>query len=204
MKTLLFLLTMTALLGLGYFLVKKVDKFVAEGGVRPYNRGGSKKEGKDIGMNIVFLLRPKATVAFLYNGSTIRQGLEKMRVHGYTAIPVISKEGAYVGTVSEGDFLWHMMDQSSFEWKAQEAFRVDDIIRKGWNPAVKIDATMDDLLLRVTEQNFVPVVDDRNAFMGIITRKDVIKYFYEKERTEESLEENGKEKAAFFRQGARP
>jgi len=27
------------------------------------------------------------------------------------------------------------------------------------------------------DQNFVPVVDDRNVFSGIITRKDVIQYF---------------------------
>ena len=64
-------------------------------------------------MNIIFLLRPKATVAFLYDDSTIRQGLEKMRAHGYTAIPVITREGRYIGTVSEGDFLWHMVDTGS-------------------------------------------------------------------------------------------
>ena len=45
---------------------------------------------------------------------------------------------------------------------------------------VKIDETMDELLLRVMDQNFVPVVEDRTRFMGIITRKDVIKYYYDK------------------------
>ena len=45
---------------------------------------------------------------------------------------------------------------------------------------VKIDETMDELLLRVMDQNFVPVVDDRMRFMGIITRKDIIKYYYDK------------------------
>ena len=135
-------------------------------------------------MNIIFLLKPKATVAYLYSGSTLRKGLEKMKVHGYTAIPVITREGIYAGTVSEGDFLWHMISHENFDMKAQEEYQIEDIIRKGWNPAVKITATMDDLFLRVTEQNFVPVVDDRNAFMGIITRKDVIKYYYDQARGE--------------------
>lgn len=129
--------------------------------------------------SIVFLLTVKAYVAYLDDNSTLRQGLEKMRYHGYSAMPVVSHEGTYVGTVSEGDFLWHMLDSGLYEMKSQEEYYIKDILRKGWNPAVKIDTTLDELLLRVMEQNFVPVVDDRNMFMGIITRKDIIKYYYD-------------------------
>ena len=132
----------------------------------------------DKGKNILLLLTPKAMVAFLYDHCSLRQGLEKMRFHGYTAIPVISKDGTYIGTVSEGDFLWHLVDSGVYTMKLQEEYSILDIIRSGWNPAVKIDTTMDELLLRVMEQNFVPVVDDREKFMGIITRKDVIKYYH--------------------------
>jgi CBS-domain-containing membrane protein len=128
--------------------------------------------------SIVFLLTVKASVAFLSDRCTLRQGLEKMRYHGYTAMPVIAKDGTYVGTVSEGDFLWHMLDSSRYTMKLQEEYSISDILRNGWNPAVKIDTTMDELLLRVMDQNFVPVIDDRGKFMGIITRKDVIKYYY--------------------------
>lgn len=128
-------------------------------------------------MNIVFLLRPKSELAFLYDDFTIRQGLEKCRSHGYTAIPVINRDGKYMGTISEGDFLWAMLDKSSTELKELEKMPLKEIIRKDFNPAVKIDETMDDLLKQVLDQNFVPVVDDRNTFMGIITRKAVINYF---------------------------
>ena len=64
-------------------------------------------------MNIAYFLLPKARVAHVYDDNTFRQGLEKMRHHGYTAIPVISRTGQYVGTVSEGDFLWCLLDQGS-------------------------------------------------------------------------------------------
>ncbi len=131
-------------------------------------------------MNIPLLLQQKSTLAYLYDFNTIRQGLEKMKAHGYTAIPVLAKDGSYVGTVSEGDFLWHMINQDSGVLKEQEEYEISRIIRKNWNPAVRISATMDELLLRVMEQNFVPVVDDRNFFMGIITRKAVLEYFYQK------------------------
>jgi CBS domain-containing protein len=132
------------------------------------------------GKNIIFLLTPKASVAFLQDHCSLRQGLEKMKYHGYTAIPVIAEDGTYVGTVSEGDFLWHMLDHDNgvHTMKLQEEYSISDILRSGWNPAVKIDTTMGALLLRVMDQNFVPVIDDRNKFMGIITRKDVIKYYY--------------------------
>ena len=51
-------------------------------------------------MNIAYFLLPKSRIAYLYDDFTIRQGLEKMRNRGYTAIPVITRDGRYVGTVS--------------------------------------------------------------------------------------------------------
>ena len=39
---------------------------------------------------------------------------------------------------------------------------------------------IEELLMRAMNQNFIPVVDDRNLFIGIVTRKDVIKHFYER------------------------
>ncbi|WP_288184447.1 CBS domain-containing protein [uncultured Sporomusa sp.] len=108
----------------------------------------------DKGKNILFLLTPKAMVAFLYDHCSLRQGLEKMRFHGYTAIPVISKDGTYIGTVSEGDFLWHLVDSGVYTMKLQEEYSILDIIRSGWNPTIKIDTTMDELLLRVMDQNW--------------------------------------------------
>lgn len=129
-------------------------------------------------MNVIMLLKHKDTVKFIYENNTLRQGLEKMRAHGYTAIPVISEDGKYVGTVSEGDFLWHIIDrQKSGSMKEQEAYYVRDIIRKDFTPAVKIDVAMDELLNRAMSQNFIPVTDDRGTFIGIVTRQDIIKYF---------------------------
>lgn len=131
-------------------------------------------------MNIAQLLNPKSMVAYLYEDNTVRQALETMKDHGYTALPVINREGKYVGSVSEGDFLWHILNCKEGTMKDQERFQVKDIIRKHFNPAVRIDTGMETLLQQVMNQNFVPVVDDRNSFIGIVTRKDVIQYFVNK------------------------
>ncbi len=128
-------------------------------------------------MNVLMLLKPKDTVHYIYDYSTLRQGLEKMRAHSYTALPVINLEGKYVGTVSEGDFLYYILERHESGMKSQEKHNIRDILRRGFNPAVRIDVTMEELLERAQNQNFVPVTDDLGTFIGIVTRQDIIKQF---------------------------
>ena len=134
-------------------------------------------------MNIAYFLLPKSTVAYLYDDYTFRQGLEKMRYHGYTAIPVITREGQYAGTVSEGDFLWRLLSQEDtrrpLSMKELEALRIRDILNRDAYPPVRITVTMEELVNSAMQQNFIPVVDDLGNFTGIVTRKDIIRYFSE-------------------------
>ena len=132
-------------------------------------------------MNVLMLLKPKETVKYIYDTNTLRQGLEKMRVHRYTAIPVISEDGKYVGTVSEGDFLYYIIDFRNSAIKEKEKHRVSDILRRDFNPAVRIDVSMEELLNRALGQNFVPVTDDLGTFIGIVTRQDILRYFINKD-----------------------
>ena len=41
---------------------------------------------------------------------------------------------------------------------------------------------MEELFEKITNQNFVPVTDDRGIFIGIITRKDIITYLSAKKK----------------------
>lgn len=131
-------------------------------------------------MNIAFFLKPKISVAYLYSDFTVRQALEKMRHYGYTAIPVINREGKYVGTVSEGDFLWFFLERfrndENVDRKYIEEVQLRKIIRDNVYNPVKITADMNELLNIAMGQNFVPVVDDLGSFIGIVTRRDIMKY----------------------------
>lgn len=122
-------------------------------------------------MNIISLLIPKENSAFIYDNYTVRQGLEDMKVHGYTAIPVLSRDGLYVGTVSEGDFLWNILDGNAEE---TDSMLISEIIRPEFNPSANIYTTMDELLKRSVQQSFIPVTDDRGYFIGIVTRQKII------------------------------
>lgn len=123
--------------------------------------------------NILKLLTPKDKVSFIELDMTVRQGLEKMRAHGFSAIPVLKKNGTYYGVVSEGDFLWDILDDNVVTVQELENKKIKDIIRKKV-PSCKIDVSYDELLKIITNYNFVPIVDDRNVLMGIITRKSII------------------------------
>ncbi|MBE6680167.1 MAG: CBS domain-containing protein [Ruminococcaceae bacterium] len=130
-------------------------------------------------MNILFFLRPKSGVTYLTLGNSLRQGLEKMRNSGYTEIPVVDKDGTYAGTVSQGDFLWKILDENFTDMQMAEHTPIDNLVSKR-NAAVSINTTMEDLLSKAIDQNFVPVVDDFGAFVGMVTRKAIIKYFADK------------------------
>ena len=125
-------------------------------------------------MNIISLLIPKEISAFVYDDCTLRQGLEKMRAHGYTAIPVLTREGKYVGTVSEGDFLWNILDAQNNSIRDKEKLCIADIIRKDFNPSVNVYISMEELLRCSVNQSFIPVVDDRDYYIGIVTRQKII------------------------------
>lgn len=126
--------------------------------------------------NILTIITPKTSVAYLNDNMTIRQGLEKLRAHGYSAVPVIKEDGTYYGVVSEGDFLWKLIDDNNFDTKSLEELKVNNIINRKV-PACKIDTSIEDLISFVSEYNFVPIIDDRNILMGIITRKSIINYY---------------------------
>ena len=136
-------------------------------------------------MNILFFLTPKSEVAYISEEDTLRQALEKMEYHKYSAIPIISRTGRYIGTLTEGDLLWGIKNQYHLDLKGAEKIPITAIKRRLDNRPVKADADMEDLIGKALNQNFVPVLDDQKCFIGIITRKDIIQYFYKKSQQPE-------------------
>ena len=130
--------------------------------------------------NILFFLTPKALCAFLLDDYTIRQALEKMETAHYAALPILNRQGAYMGTLTEGDVLWAMKNMCNMDLYKAETHRIMEISRKRDNIPVRVTTSMSDLIDRASTQNFVPVVDDKDAFIGIVTRRSIINYCREK------------------------
>ena len=131
-------------------------------------------------MNILFFLTPKSEVAHIYEDDTVRQALDKMEGFRYSTIPLLSKDGRYAGTITEGDLLWGLKKLNILNLKGAEDIAITKIARRADYRPVSADSNMEDLMEKAMDQNFVPVIDDQQNFIGIITRKDIIGYCYEK------------------------
>ena len=114
--------------------------------------------------------------AYLYDDYTVRQALEKMESAKYSALPILNRRGEYRGTLTEGDLLWALKNVCYMDMRQAEAHRIMEIYRRRDNVPVRVTTSMHDLVERASSQNFVPVVDDKDAFIGIITRRAIINY----------------------------
>jgi CBS domain-containing protein len=122
--------------------------------------------------NIAFLITPKNEVVWVSASGTLGEAIERMKPNGFAAVPLLDEDGGYVGTLTEGDILWYLLDGPERK-RACEA-SVLDVLRRTNNRAVHINAKLETLVLRAAEQNFVPVLDDREVFIGIVRRKSII------------------------------
>ena len=114
--------------------------------------------------------------AFVYDDYTVRQALEKMEVSGYAALPILNRHGEYRGTLTEGDLLWALKNMCYMDMRQAEARRIMEISRRKDHVPVPVNTSMQDLVQRASTQNFVPVVDDKDTFIGIVTRSAIVKY----------------------------
>ncbi|MBY0759089.1 MULTISPECIES: CBS domain-containing protein [Sellimonas] len=127
-------------------------------------------------MNILFFLKPKADLAYIYDYHTVRQAMEIMEHYKYSCVPILNRDGKYLGTITEGDLLWGLKKNGITNMRQIESTAVMKIQRRFDYKPVSIESDMEDLVKRSMEQNFVPVEDDDHNFIGIVTRRDIIGY----------------------------
>ena len=127
-------------------------------------------------MNILRFIIPKSSVEYIYDTNTVRQALEKMRYHHYVAIPVLNSEGVYVGTLRNDDIFKYFRDNKSFDARAAEHDLVTKILDTDYAKPLFHNAPLNELFEMAKEHNFVPVVDDRSCFIGLILRRDVLNF----------------------------
>lgn len=128
-------------------------------------------------MNVAFFLIPKKDIIYLKENATMRQALERMEYHSYSAVPLITSDGKYAGTITEGDLLWKLKNTPGLTFQNTQEICLSEVEQHVQNSPVTVDAQMEDLISRAVEQNFVPVVDDQQIFIGIVRRREMIGYY---------------------------
>ena len=124
--------------------------------------------------SIISILTPKKMTYYMDEHSTIRQALEKFDAHRFTVVPLIDAEGKFAGTLSEGDLLRYIKHHADFNLSVAESVRISEIEHYRPYQSLRIDASFEELFELSQLQNFIPLVDDKNVFIGIIKRRDVI------------------------------
>lgn len=130
-------------------------------------------------MNVLFFLLPKGSVAYIEEDYSLRQTLEKMQYHHYSAVPLLSKSGKYIATISEGDLLYYIKDHQ-LDFDDLEKINIRNIKPDRDIKSISINNDMDSLISLITLQNFVPVNDDLGNFIGIVRRSSIINYLVSK------------------------
>lgn len=129
-------------------------------------------------MNILSYLTPKSATFFLDNNATVRQALEKFDIHKFSIVPLIDENGKFVSTISEGDLLRFIKSNCNFDIKMAENTRISAIEKYRPYKALKISTPKEEIIRLSLEQNFVPIIDDRGAYIGIIKRKTIIDHLF--------------------------
>ena len=99
-------------------------------------------------MNIMFFLKPKSDLAFIYDYHTLRQALEIMEYHKYSCVPILNKEGKYVGSITEGDLLWSLKELDLFNIKEAESISIMESRRRVDYEYVTSDSNIENLIFR--------------------------------------------------------
>lgn len=126
-------------------------------------------------MNIFQILTPKEDTAYMKETMKIPEAMDHFRACRFSSVPVIREDGTYAGVVSEGDFLWSYIDGRDVN-ETGEPNTLASILHLTRGEPVTIDRAVLDVIQMAMEQNFVPIVDDRNMYIGIVTRKSIIQY----------------------------
>lgn len=131
-------------------------------------------------VNLLIFLTPKSETLYLNQNSTVRQTLEKFDVHKYSVVPLIDDDGFFVSTISEGDILRFIKNSCKFDISVAEKIKIKDLELYRPYKALPISTPMDEVVRLALEQNFIPIVDDRGVYIGIIKRKSIIDFLLSK------------------------
>lgn len=131
-------------------------------------------------MNILFFLKPKGDLIYFKANDTLKTALETMSTNKYSTYPVVNHNGSYNSTITEGDILRFLYNNKFQDMDKLLKTKVKNIDKTFVFNVININVEMEDLISNAKNQNYIPVKDDQNNFIGIILRSELINYLCEK------------------------
>ena len=118
-------------------------------------------------------LTPAENLAVLSDTHNADHAILLLSQMTYSRVPVVTDQKKFVGTISLTDILSYQMQHEI----PDEEFMTTDIVHmvKKDDLTVGPDFTLTEVLHKLVDESFLPVVDQDNTFQGIITRKSILK-----------------------------
>ena len=118
-------------------------------------------------------LTPSRNLAVLIDTHNVDHAILVLSQISYTRVPVVTDQMKYVGTISLTDILSYQMKQDY----SDEVFSSMDIVHMTKTDGERLgkDYTVTEVLHKLVEESFLPVVSEDGIFEGIITRKSILK-----------------------------
>lgn len=120
------------------------------------------------------LLVPADNVATLTDTNNLEHALLVLTNIGFSRIPVLNKEQQLVGLISLSTVVAEMFDTEEFNPDRLTHMTVGDVMDTE-TKAIELPYDMERILHLLVDVNFIPVMDHNQIFMGIVTRKEILK-----------------------------
>ena len=121
----------------------------------------------------ITFLTPARNLAVLIDTHNVDHAILVLSQISYTRVPVVTDQMKYVGTISLTDILSYQMKHDY----SDEVFLSMDIVHMTKTDGERLgkDYTVTEVLHKLVEESFLPVVSEDGVFEGIITRKSILK-----------------------------
>lgn len=118
-------------------------------------------------------LTPMANLAIFIDTHNTDHAMLLLANNGFSRVPVITKDKHYVGTISASDIVRYQADNQIDDTTFAQmdiSLMVNTRI-----PVVLPTASLTELMHKLVDASFLPVVTHEGLFLGIVTRKSVLK-----------------------------
>lgn len=118
-------------------------------------------------------LTPAENLAVLIDTHNADHAILLLSQMTYSRVPVVTDQKKFVGTISLTDILSYQMQHEI----PDEEFMTTDIVHMAKKDDLTVGPafTLTEVLHKLVDESFLPVVDQDNTFQGIITRKSILK-----------------------------
>lgn len=122
-------------------------------------------------------LIPASRIAFVQDDNPLYHAFLILTKVKYSKIPVLDKEKRVVGLVSLAMITDKMLQTDEISIDPLNELKVKDVMQKDFDKINFVNTTLEAQLHLLIDNAFLPVVDDRGVFQGLLTRREWIKAF---------------------------